>query len=43
MTLRVMLHPLDRTLTDAEAEGYRAELVKALDSIPGVHLRRIDT
>lgn len=43
MTLRVMLHPLDRTLTDAEAEAYRAELVKALDSIPGVHLRRIDT
>ena len=43
MTLRVMLQPLDRTLTDAEAEAYRADLVAALDSVPGVRLRRIDT
>jgi phenylalanyl-tRNA synthetase beta chain len=43
MTLRVMLLPLDRTLTDAEAEAYRAELVAALDAVPGVRLRRIDT
>jgi phenylalanyl-tRNA synthetase beta chain len=43
MTLRVMLQPLDRTLTDAEAEAYRAELLVALDSVPGVRLRRIDT
>ena len=43
MTLRVMLHPVDRTLTDAEAEAYRAELLAALDSVDGVRLRRIDT
>jgi len=43
MTLRVILQPLDRTLTDAEAEAYRAKLVGALDSVPGARLRRIDT
>jgi phenylalanyl-tRNA synthetase beta chain len=43
MTLRVMLQPQDRTLTDAEAEAYRAELLGALDSVPGARLRRIDT
>jgi phenylalanyl-tRNA synthetase beta subunit len=43
MTLRVILQPVDRTLTDAEAEAYRLELVAALDSVPGVRLRRIDT
>jgi len=43
MTLRVMLHPLDRTLNDAEVEAYRAELLGALDAVPGVRLRRIDT
>jgi phenylalanyl-tRNA synthetase beta chain len=43
MTLRVMLHPVDRTLTDAESEAYRAELLAALDAVPGVRLRRIDT
>ena len=43
MTLRVMLQPLERTLTDAEAEAYRAELLVALDSVSGVRLRRIDT
>ena len=42
MTLRVMLQPLDRTLTDGEAEGYRAALVAALDSVPGARLRRMD-
>ena len=43
LTLRVMLQPLDRTLTDAEAEGYRGKLLAALDSVPRVRLRRIDT
>ena len=43
MTLRVMLQPLDRTLTDAEAEGYRAQLLAALDAVPGARLRRMDT
>jgi phenylalanyl-tRNA synthetase beta chain len=43
MTLRVMLHPVDRTLTDAESEAYRAELLAALDAVPNVRLRRIDT
>jgi len=43
MTLRVMLHPLDRTLNDAEVEAYRAELLGALDAVKGVRLRRIDT
>ena len=42
MTLRVMLHPLDRTLTDADTEAYRAALVAALDSVSGVRLRRVD-
>jgi phenylalanyl-tRNA synthetase beta subunit len=43
MTLRVILQPLDRTLNDAEAEAYRSQLVGALESVPGVRLRRIDT
>jgi phenylalanyl-tRNA synthetase beta subunit len=43
MTLRVMLQPVDRTLTDAESEAYRAELLAALDAVPNVRLRRIDT
>jgi phenylalanyl-tRNA synthetase beta subunit len=43
MTLRVMLQPPDRTLTDAEAETYRTELALALVPVPGVRLRRIDT
>jgi phenylalanyl-tRNA synthetase beta chain len=43
MTLRVILQPLDRTLTDAEAEAYRLKLVTALDAVPGVGLRRMDT
>lgn len=43
MTLRVMLHPLDRTLNDGEVEAYRAELLAALAGVKGVRLRRIDT
>jgi phenylalanyl-tRNA synthetase beta subunit len=43
MTLRVILQSLDRTLTDAETEAYRAELVRALESVPGARLRWIDT
>jgi phenylalanyl-tRNA synthetase beta chain len=43
MTLRVMLHPLERTLTDLEAEAYRAELLAVLDAVKGVRLRRVDT
>jgi phenylalanyl-tRNA synthetase beta chain len=43
MTLRVMLQPLDRTLTDGEAESYMATLLAALDTVSGVHLRRMDT
>ena len=42
MTLRVILQPLDRTLTDADAEGYRDRLVAALESVRGVRLRRMD-
>jgi phenylalanyl-tRNA synthetase beta chain len=43
MTLRVMLHPLDRTLTDGEVEAYRGKLLGALGEVKGVRLRRIDT
>jgi phenylalanyl-tRNA synthetase beta chain len=43
MTLRVILQPFDRTLTDPETEGYRSRLLEALETVPGVHLRRIDT
>jgi phenylalanyl-tRNA synthetase beta chain len=43
MTLRVMLHPLERTLTDLEAETYRVELLALLDAVKGVRLRRVDT
>jgi phenylalanyl-tRNA synthetase beta chain len=42
MTLRVILQPVDRTLNDAEAEEYRSRLVAALDSVPGVRLRRTE-
>jgi phenylalanyl-tRNA synthetase beta chain len=42
MTLRVILHPLDRTLTDEEAEDYRSRLITALDTVAGVRLRRTD-
>jgi phenylalanyl-tRNA synthetase beta subunit len=43
MTLRVILQPLDRTLTDAEAETFRMRLVAALETVDGARLRRIDT
>ena len=43
MTLRVMLHPLDRTLNDVEVEAYRDKLLGALDEVPGVRLRRNET
>jgi phenylalanyl-tRNA synthetase beta chain len=43
MTLRVMLHPLERTLTDLEVEAYRAKLLAVLDAVKGVRLRRVDT
>ncbi|HEX4825468.1 MAG TPA: phenylalanine--tRNA ligase subunit beta [Candidatus Polarisedimenticolaceae bacterium] len=43
MTLRVILQPLERTLTDDEAEAFRSRLVAALATVPGARLRRIDT
>ena len=43
MTLRVILRPSERTLTDAETEAYRQALIDALASVNGAHLRRIDT
>jgi phenylalanyl-tRNA synthetase beta chain len=43
MTLRVILQPLDRTLTEGEAEAFRAKLVDALERVGGARLRRIDT
>jgi phenylalanyl-tRNA synthetase beta chain len=42
MTLRVILQPLDHTLTDVEAERYREALAAALDTVPGARLRRTD-
>lgn len=43
MTLRVILTPLERTLTDAETEAFRRSLLDALEAVPGARLRRIDT
>jgi len=43
MTLRVILQPHDRTLTDEDVEAYRDGLVAALETVSGVRLRRIDT
>lgn len=43
MTLRVILQPSDRTLTDAEIEDYRGRLIEALAGSKGARLRRIDT
>jgi phenylalanyl-tRNA synthetase beta chain len=43
MTLRVILQPLERTLTDAETEGYRERLIATLETVDGARLRRIDT
>ena len=42
MTLRVILQPLERTLLDAETEGYRQALIGALATVEGAHLRRTD-
>jgi phenylalanyl-tRNA synthetase beta chain len=39
LTVRVILQPLDRTLTDAETETYRAALVEALRAGLGIRLR----
>jgi phenylalanyl-tRNA synthetase beta chain len=42
MTLRVILQPLERTLLDAETEGYRQALIGALATVDGARLRRTD-
>ena len=42
MTLRVILQPRERTLTDDEAERYRERLIAALEQTGGARLRRID-
>ena len=42
MTLRVILQPLERTLLDAETEGYRQALIGALATVEGARLRRTD-
>jgi phenylalanyl-tRNA synthetase beta chain len=39
LLLRFILSPADRTLTDEETEGYRASLIAAAESNPGVRLR----
>jgi phenylalanyl-tRNA synthetase beta chain len=39
LTIRVTLQPFDRTLTDPEIEGYRRELVGALEARLGLELR----
>jgi len=39
ITVRVILQPLDRTLTDAEVEEYRGRLVRLLGSKLGLKLR----
>jgi phenylalanyl-tRNA synthetase beta chain len=39
LTVRVTLEPLDRTLTDAEIEGYRQALVDRLGDAHGVRIR----
>ncbi len=39
LTVRVILQPLERTLTDAETEDFRTRLVAALGKLPGVRLR----
>ena len=43
MTLRVILQPIERTLTDAETEEYRERLIATLETVDGARLRRIDT
>jgi phenylalanyl-tRNA synthetase beta chain len=39
MTVRVILQPVERTLTDAETEGYRARLVEAVERALPLKLR----
>jgi phenylalanyl-tRNA synthetase beta chain len=39
LTVRVILQPLDRSLTEAQIEGFRRELVEALQARMGVALR----
>ena len=39
MTVRVILQPAERTLQDAETEGYRSRLVAALERSLPVKLR----
>ena len=39
VTVRVMLQPFDKSLTDPEIEAYRTELVRALAEQLGVRLR----
>jgi phenylalanyl-tRNA synthetase beta chain len=39
LTVRAVLEPRERTLTEAEIEGFRRRLIAALDSLPGVTLR----
>ena len=39
ITVRVTLHPKEQTLTDAETEGYRQELVAELDKRLAIRLR----
>lgn len=39
VTVRVMLQPFERSLTDPEIEAYRAELVRAVEDGLGIRLR----
>ena len=39
LTVRVILQPLDRTLTDERTEEYRRKLVAALEATRSVRLR----
>jgi phenylalanyl-tRNA synthetase beta chain len=39
ITVRVILQPMERTLTDVETEAYRKALVEAAESAPEVRLR----
>ncbi|MDX1388370.1 MAG: phenylalanine--tRNA ligase subunit beta [Acidobacteriota bacterium] len=42
VTVRVMLQPLERSLTDPEIESYRLRLIEALDARLGVKIRSGD-
>ncbi len=39
LTVRLSLHPSERTLTDEETEGYRAKVVQRLEQVGGIRLR----